>query len=149
MPEWVFCSQTGGHLHGDNVERTWLRVRRKAQKKGVRPLKLHTTRHTYASVALDAGKSIRWVAEQLGHANPELTLRVYGHLIRDREEDLTFAEFAPTGATGRPYTAPPSDDRTHLDDEGSLSGGSLGEKVEHETGLEPATSTLATWCSTN
>ncbi len=76
-------------------------------------------------------------------------MRVYGHLIRDREEDLTFAEFAPTDATGRPYTAPLFDDRAHLDDEGSLTVGSLREKVEHETGLEPATSTLATWCSTN
>ena len=28
---------------------------------------------------LNAGRSIRWVADQLGHANPELTLRTYAH----------------------------------------------------------------------
>jgi integrase len=67
IPEWVFCSRTGGQLDERNFTRTWDRVRRRAQKLGVRPLKLHCTRHTYASTALAAGKSLRWVADQLGH----------------------------------------------------------------------------------
>jgi len=33
-----------------------------AQKAGVRPLKLHCTRHTRASLALASGKSVQWVA---------------------------------------------------------------------------------------
>jgi hypothetical protein len=43
----VFCSKTGGQLDERNFTRTWERVRRRAQKLGVRPLKLHCTRHTY------------------------------------------------------------------------------------------------------
>lgn len=75
IPEWIFCTKTGVQLGERNFNRTWQRLRRRAQKLGVRPLKLHCTRHTYASTALAAGKSLRRVADQLGHQNPEFTLR--------------------------------------------------------------------------
>ncbi len=58
-----------------------------------RPSRLHGTRHTYATRALKAGKSIRWVASQLGHGSPEFTLRVYAHALREEEADLSFVEF--------------------------------------------------------
>ena len=53
-------------------------------------------------MALESGKNIRWVADQLGHADPALTLRVYSHVMKSEERDLSFAEFGPK----RPYTAP-------------------------------------------
>ena len=46
IPKSVFCSETGGHLDERNVNRTWDRLRRRAQKDGVRPLRLHDARHT-------------------------------------------------------------------------------------------------------
>ena len=103
VPEWVFCSEVRSAPDPRNVARVWGRVRRRAQKKGVRPLKLHCARHTWATFALEAGKSIRWVADQLGHADPALTLRVYAHAMLDEEIDLSFAEF---GGPRRLYTAP-------------------------------------------
>ncbi len=66
-------------------------------------MKLHCARHTWATFALHAGCNIRWVADQLGHADPSLTLRVYAHAMRDEETDLSFAEF---GDPKRPYTTP-------------------------------------------
>ncbi len=48
---------------------------------------------------MEAGKSVRWVADQLGHADPALTLRVYAHAMREEEPDLSLAEF---GGPGRP-----------------------------------------------
>ena len=63
VPPWVFCSETGTAPDPRNVERAWYRVRRRAQKQGGRPLKLHSARHTWATMALQAGKSVRWVAE--------------------------------------------------------------------------------------
>jgi hypothetical protein len=45
---------------------------------------------------LEAGRSIRWVADVLGHADPSLTLRTYAHALRSREDDLSFAEFGGT-----------------------------------------------------
>jgi integrase len=108
IPPWVFPSETGGPLDQDNFDRSWRRVRRRAQGEGVRPLRLHCTRHTWASLALASGKSVRWVADQLGHADPALTLRAYAHVIPDAEADLSFLSFGP----GRPYTAPGSEDDT-------------------------------------
>ncbi len=42
------------------------------------------------------------VADQLGHADPAFTLRVYAHAMRDEESDLSFAEF---GGSKRLYPA--------------------------------------------
>jgi integrase len=103
IPSWLFCSETGTQPDPSNVERAWRRVRRRAQKLGVRSLKLHCARHTWATFALHAGRNIRWVADQLGHSDPALTLRVYAHAMRNEETDLSFAEF---GDPKRPYTAP-------------------------------------------
>ena len=63
-----------------------------------------------AAFALEAGRSIRWVADVLGNADPALTLRVYAHAMRAEEGDLSFAEFGRSWAAGdgpgRPYAAP-------------------------------------------
>ncbi|GAA3779704.1 hypothetical protein GCM10022206_18300 [Streptomyces chiangmaiensis] len=48
---------------------------------------MHALRHFYASVLLDAGESIKALAEYLRHSDPGLTLKVYAHLMpssRDR-----------------------------------------------------------------
>ena len=70
------------------------------------PVKLHCARHTWATLALRAGKSVRWVADQLGHADPALTLRVYAHAMREEEHDLSFADFGASAGSERPYPAP-------------------------------------------
>ena len=58
-------------------------------------------------MALQAGKSLRWVARQLGHADPALTLRVYAHALPEEERDLGFADFqAAAGATKPHQTSP-------------------------------------------
>lgn len=42
---------------------------------------MHALRHYYASVLLDAGVSVRALADHLGHTDPGFTLRTYTHLI--------------------------------------------------------------------
>ena len=114
IPEWVFCSETGTSLDERNVGRAWERVHRRAQKLGVRLLRLHAARHTFATLALQAGKSVRWVADQLGHADPALTLRVYAHALPSEGGDLTFADFGTAvepafDGSERLYPAPTRD----------------------------------------
>lgn len=56
---------------------------------GVEPTRengMHALRHFYASVQLEAGTSIRALAEYLGHADPGFTLRVYTHLMPSSED---------------------------------------------------------------
>ena len=77
---------------------------RRAQKRGVRPLPFHATRHTYASLAIEAGRTLPWVAEQRGHADPA-SLRACpaapggGPVVCQ----LRHTEESPR----RPYAAPP------------------------------------------
>lgn len=47
---------------------------------------MHAMRHFYASVLLDARKSVKAVAEYLGHSDPGLTLRVYAHPMPSSQE---------------------------------------------------------------
>ncbi len=143
VPEFVFPAETGRPLDENNVERTWRRLRRRAQKAGVRPLKLHCTRHTWASFALASGKSVRWVADQLGHASPMLTLRTYAHAIREEEADLSFADFEVRDGSERLYPAPALAPDGEDENAPDLTGRGRWENLEHETGLEPATPTLA------
>ena len=146
VPEWVFPSKTGKPIDVNNFERTWRRLRRRAQKKGVRPLKLHCTRHTYASLALASGKSVRWVADQLGHASPMLTLKTYAHSIREEEADLSFADFASENVAKRLYTSPTTERKRATQNAPDLTSRGRSLYLEHETGLEPATPTLARRC---
>jgi integrase len=67
---------------------------------------LHTLRHFYASVLLDAGESIKALAEYLGHADPGFTLRTYTHLMPASSErtrravDSVFQLVEPAHAEG-------------------------------------------------
>lgn len=97
-----FCSRIGTPWDETNFARHWERVRRRGAAEGVRPLRFHAACHSWATWALRAGKSVRWVAQQLGHQDPAFTLRVYAHAMREEEKDLSFAEF---GGSGRPHTA--------------------------------------------
>ncbi|MEV0213912.1 site-specific integrase [Micromonospora sp. ALFpr18c] len=47
---------------------------------------MHVLRHTYASVLLDAGESIKALSAYLGHADPGFTLRTYTHLLPASED---------------------------------------------------------------
>ena len=102
-------------------------------------VRLHDARHTFASLALASGKSVRWVASQLGHANPELTLRVYAHAMKEEETDLSFLDFGgtrrhPRGTKTR-ATVGTRKPRRATPRRGS-------RFLERETGLEPATLSL-------
>jgi len=47
---------------------------------------MHALRHFYASVLIDAGESVKAVAEYLGHGDAGFTLRVYAHLFPSSEQ---------------------------------------------------------------
>ncbi len=98
---------------------------------------------TFASLALEAGRSIRWVAEQPGHSNPKLTLRVYAHALPVEEKDLAFADFgSPPSGSERLYPAPGRGVESSNGNAPAGTGRGRYEILERETGFEPATLSL-------
>jgi integrase len=65
----------------DNVTSFFIRVR---DAVGAPNVRLHDLRHFTATQLIGAGVDVRTVAEQLGHTDPSLTLRVYSHVIEER-----------------------------------------------------------------
>ncbi|GLZ00573.1 tyrosine-type recombinase/integrase [Actinoplanes sp. NBRC 103695] len=66
--------------------RVWKPTIRRAGIEDDRRNGMHVLRHTYASVLLDAGESIKALASYLGHTDPGFTLRVYTHLLPSSED---------------------------------------------------------------
>ena len=63
----------------------------------------HATRHTYATLALEAGVPLKEVSEQLGHADVAITAQIYSHAIdqrRRRAANAIGAILAPKPANG-------------------------------------------------
>ena len=58
------------------LQRFWLQVRAEA---GLEDVRLHDLRHSYASMALLSGESVRTLGRLLGHEKPATTLK-YAHL---------------------------------------------------------------------
>jgi integrase len=91
-----------------NIALIWARIRQRAQREGVRPLPLHAARHSWATWTLQAGKPVRWLADQLGHADASTTLNHYAHAMPEDEADLSFLDL---DVAGRRYASPKSESR--------------------------------------
>jgi integrase len=75
----VFVTRTGNYITKTNLVR---QVHRPLLERAGLPVrKFHALRHTHASTLLARGRNIKEISERLGHSNPELTLRVYSHLM--------------------------------------------------------------------
>jgi integrase len=73
----VFCDPLGGPLHPDRFTRAFGSAARRA---GVKQIRLHDLRHTWATLALQAGIHPKVVSERLGHATTGITLDLYSHV---------------------------------------------------------------------
>ncbi len=80
----VFTRENGSPIRPDSLTRQF---RDLAQVAGLRPLRLHDLRHTYATIALAAGTHPKVVAERLGHATIAVTLDIYSHVIPSLQEE--------------------------------------------------------------
>lgn len=79
----AFSRIDGSPLMPDTVTHAWIKLVRRLGLKGVR---LHDARHTYASLLLRLGISPKVVQEQLGHAQVQTTLNIYSHVLPGLKE---------------------------------------------------------------
>jgi integrase len=79
IPEFVFLNTDGKPMDMQNFrERVYNKCCDKAQ---IRRRRLHDTRHTFASLLLMNGESLKYVSDQLGHSSIVLTADTYSHFI--------------------------------------------------------------------
>lgn len=67
-------------------------IRRKLKsyclKAGVKVIRLHDFRHSHASLLISKGHDIVTIARRLGHADIEMTLNRYAHLMPNKQNEL-------------------------------------------------------------
>lgn len=82
----VFPAVDGGSWSANAFEKWRRRVFTPALREaGLGPARPYDLRHSFASLLLHEGRSVIYVARQLGHG-AELTMRVYGHVIEELED---------------------------------------------------------------
>lgn len=83
----VFTDPSGGLVNRDRFNRAvWKPALVSAGVEPTRANGMHALRHYFASVLLDAGESVRALAEYLGHSDPGFTLRTYAHMLPASED---------------------------------------------------------------
>jgi integrase len=75
----VFADIEGRPLSPNAVSMAWADF---AESVGIPAVTFHALRHTHASQLIDQGVDIVTISKRLGHAKPDVTLRVYAHLFQ-------------------------------------------------------------------
>jgi len=89
IPEWVFLSRgrlkkEGKRDEGCQLDMHNVKARhfhKCLEKAGLRRIRFHDLRHTFASLLIQNGESLAYVKDQLGHSSIKMTVDVYGHLV--------------------------------------------------------------------
>lgn len=74
----VFVTEDGRPLHPERLSTVFEGHVRRA---GLRSIRLHDTRHTCASIALQAGEHTEVVSKWLGHSSVSVTQDIYQHVL--------------------------------------------------------------------
>lgn len=83
----VFPNLAGRPMSNTNLlQRGFYPALRRA---GLRKIRFHDLRHTFASLLIANGEDIVRVSRLLGHANPSITLNVYSHMLPNDHYDST------------------------------------------------------------
>jgi integrase len=93
--DFIFCNDDGSSINAENLYHR--RFKRIIKKAGLRSIRIHDLRHTFASILIAAGHNIKYIQSQLGHSSIKITLDIYGHLMPEvyegaakRSEDFVF-----------------------------------------------------------
>jgi integrase len=95
----LVCHPDGRPVHPDTITD---RFNRLVDQAGVKRIRLHDVRHTYATLSLDSGVDPKIVADRIGHANMAYTLQIYTH--RSTGKDRNAAETVAGAILGARWT---------------------------------------------
>ncbi len=80
----VFTNEFGRY---ENNKTLYMNSKRIAEKLGMKNMRFHDLRHTYAVNSLKAGDDIKTLQENLGHATASFTLSTYAHATRTMKQE--------------------------------------------------------------
>ncbi|MFJ7831763.1 tyrosine-type recombinase/integrase [Peribacillus sp. NPDC097284] len=80
----VFCRNDGSYLPKSSLFNSFARILKQAN---LPSLPIHSLRHTHAVLQLEAGASMKYVQERLGHGSMQITSDVYSHISKKLEKD--------------------------------------------------------------
>lgn len=80
----VFCNSAGNYIDPDNMAKRYFKPC--LQKAGVKNIRFHDLRHTYASLMIAKKIPIKFIQQQMGHSSIQVTLDKYGHLMPELYE---------------------------------------------------------------
>ena len=75
----IFCNGENNPVDPDNIIKRHFQPALRVA--GLRKIRFHDLRHTFASLLIDQGENIKFIQSQLGHASIQTTLDRYGHLM--------------------------------------------------------------------
>ena len=79
IPDRVFLTKKGCTIDTDNFRgQVFHKVLKKA---GLRRIRIHDLRHTYASLLIQQKEHSEYIRDQLGHHSIKVTVDTYGHLV--------------------------------------------------------------------
>ncbi len=78
VPEWVFVNLAGKPYHESYTRRIFYKALKKA---GLRKIRIHDLRHTYATLRISKGDNIADCSKQLGHHSVKFTMDIYYHWV--------------------------------------------------------------------
>lgn len=73
------------YMHGQAASNAMRNIIRKGKLKEI---KMHELRHTHCSLLFDAGVNIKEVQKRLGHKDVKITLNIYTHVTKDRQNEV-------------------------------------------------------------
>ena len=85
IPAWVFCNQEGNPLDMNNIKNRHFHPRLKTA--GLRSIRFHDLRHTFATLLIQNGEPIAYVQKQLGHSSIKLTVDTYTHWMPGKNRE--------------------------------------------------------------
>jgi len=127
----VFLSQIGFRWDEHNLAKLWEKT---LKASGVRKIRIHDLRHTFASQLIEQGAHVKYIQEQLGHASMVMTMDTYGHLFSNRNRGLVDGLDTVESDQSEPETP-------------SIAPHDIGTHLVRPEGLEPPTPRSVVWCS--
>jgi integrase len=79
IPEWVFSNREGGKIQIGNLKTR--HFHKCLERAGLRRIRFHDLRHTFASLLIQNREPLAYVKEQMGHSSIRMTVDIYGHLV--------------------------------------------------------------------